>query len=426
MLKVQALIKYLSENNPQGTPVRLAFYNYLCNLADEEALVDSELLENFFAICLDYAHWQQNRKILGDEIRELLGEHIDPADLKWPEQIQVVELENMTDSTDAIQCYLNSIYKKGEKYRLIMEGEKKMMAIVLMPDQSLCVRSFDRKMIIRHGQLEPLKKDLILHYNSNLELDSQKIQRMEVGPFVTAQFQVTVGSVQGCLVRGYQHQKFFELQGENLGAYPKLFYSIKRIEQYFLQRQSDPFYQETVSALEKTIENMRLNELDSFQEAVDVMARAQNILEHVFSGDKLLNLLIRDLQHTLSQRQNSRVVRTPQKVEESWNPSKASAIPSRMAQQIPTNLSLNLNPQPTLPPAAQRQQPMQPATSKASLSQRIASMKANPQQMATTNPSSTLMTKKTMRTLTNPLVENEVVEETDLVLLNPQKYDLTN
>ncbi len=431
MLKVQALIKYLSENNPQGTPVRLAFFNYLTSLADQEGQVDSELLENFFAICLDYAHWQQNRKTLGDEIRELLGDNIDTSEIKWPEQIQVIELENLTDATDALQCYLNAIYKKGEKYRLIMEGEKKIMAIVLMPDQSLCVRSFDRKMIIRHGQLEPLKKDLILTYNSNLELDPNLIQRMEVGPFVTAQFQVSPAGIHGNLVRGYQHQKFFELQGENLGSYPKLFYAIKRIEQYFLQRQSDPFYQETVSALEKIIENMRLNEYESLQEAVDVMARAQNILEHVFIGDKLLTLLIRDLQHTLSQRQNSRVVRTPQKVEESWNQSKTAANSLKLEPKI--NLNPNQPSQP-LPPT----RPIQP--SKQSLSQRIAEMKMGqaqtPKQAMTQRKPVTHQNFQTMVDLTETRATEiktsrkqtlpSEAEENDLILLNPQRFDLTN
>jgi hypothetical protein len=325
MLKVEALIKYLSENNPQSTPVRLAFFNYLSNLAEPQALVTPELLESFFTLSLDYAHWQQNREQLGSEIQELLNDHVDFTVVKMPKQSQVIELENLNDATDALQCYLNTVYKKGEKYRLILEGDKKILAIILLPDQTICVQTFDRKMVIRHGQLEPLKKDLVLYYNSNLELDPNHIQRLEVGPFVTAQFQLAAGGVQGCLVRGYQHQKFFDLQGDSLAAYPKLFYSIKRIEQYFLQRQSDPFYQETVAALEKTIDRMRLNDMDSFQESVDVMARAQNILEYVFTGDKLLNLLIRDLQHTLSQK-NSRVVRTPQKVEESWNPLKAQTL----------------------------------------------------------------------------------------------------
>ncbi len=409
MLKVQALIKYLSENNPQSTPVRLALFNYLTNMASTQELVTPELLESFFALCLDYTHWQQNRDQLGSEIQEMLGEHVDVSALKLPQQTQVVELESLTDVTDALQCYLNAIYKKGEKYRLILEGDKKILAIVLMPDQSIQIRTFDRKMVIRHGQLEPLKKDLILYYNSNLEIVPDQVQRMEIGPFVTAQFILSDTGVEGSLIRGYQHQKFFDLKGENLATYPKLFYSIKRIEQYFLQRQSDPFYQETVSGLERIIEKMRLHEMDSFQEAVDIMARAQNVLEYVFTGDKLLTLLIRDLQHTLSQR-NSRVARTPQKVEESWNPLTAHSSPPN---------SPNLNPQ-TRP--VERPYP-NPATNPNSLANRIkatlnpksAQAQAQAQTMATRDLLSSMQaqtpSRRTMSSMPDPTTDPEMLHD---------------
>jgi hypothetical protein len=305
MLKVGTLIKYLSENNPQETPARLTFFNYLLHLTDAAALLTSELVETFFASCLDYTHWQQNRLQLGNEIQQLLQEAVDLAQVKWPQDTQVVDLENIKDLTDALQFYLNATHKKGEKYRLIPESDKKMLAIVLMPDQSLCVRSFDSKMLIRHGQLEPLKKDLCLYYTPDLDLDPEQIQKLEIAPFVTAQFQVSSDMIKGCLVKGYVNQKFFDLNGPGLSAYPKLFYAIKRLEQHFINRETDSFYQEMVSGLERVNEMAKLGDPEAVQESMDVMARAQNALEYVFTGDKLLNLLIRDLQHTLALRKNS-------------------------------------------------------------------------------------------------------------------------
>lgn len=328
MLKVGTLIKYLSENNTdqsfQEAPARLAFFNYLSNLCALETEVTVELLENFFATFLDYAHWQQNRASLGQEVRDLLGGNLDLSNIRWPEETQLVELEQQSDLTDALQFYLNSLYKKGEKYRLILEPDKKVIAIVLMPDHSVCVRSFDRKMIVRHGQLEPLKKDFALFYTPDLELDPTQMQKIEIAPFVTAQFQLASAGLQGCLVKGYLGQKFFDLKGPGVSAYPKLFYAVKRLEQHFLNRQTDPFYQETISALERSIDHVRLGDPEAIQNCTDVMARAQNAYEYVFAGDKLMSLLIRDLQHTLDMRNTasrsdlSAVVRTPQKVEKSW------------------------------------------------------------------------------------------------------------
>jgi len=349
MLKVGALIKYLSENNPQATPARLTFYHYLSNLAEPETLVTTELLESFFATCLDYAHWQQNRGQLSQEIREFLQDHMDLEGIKWPEETQVVELESVSDFTDALQAYLNTVYKKGEKYRLIVEADKRILAVVLNADHSICVRTFDRKMMIRHGQLEPLKKDLALYYTPDLELDPTHTHRVEIAPFVVAQFQLGSEGLQGSLVRGYLCQKFFALQGENIASYPKLFYTIKKTEQYFINRQTDPFYQQIVSGLERTIENVRLGDPEAIQESMDVLAQAQNAIDYVFTSDKLLNLLVRDLQHTLAQRrnvesrqaENSRVVRTPRKVEEQWT-------------QKPRQLQTNQTPRSPIQPSLKR------------------------------------------------------------------------
>ncbi|PIS11733.1 MAG: hypothetical protein COT73_02375, partial [Bdellovibrio sp. CG10_big_fil_rev_8_21_14_0_10_47_8] len=72
MLKVAILIKYLSENNPQATPARLTFYNYLNHFLDPNGLFNPDDLETFFAHTLDYTHWLQNKTQLGQEIRQII------------------------------------------------------------------------------------------------------------------------------------------------------------------------------------------------------------------------------------------------------------------------------------------------------------------------------------------------------------------
>jgi hypothetical protein len=340
MLKVRTLIKYLFENNPQASPARLTFFNYLSHFADTEALLTAETIENFFASCLDYAHWVQNRPALGQEVKQVLQMcaaasdiALDLRDVKWPQDTQLVELEHLSDLTDSVQVYLNSIYKKNERYRLLLDQNKKILAVVLHEDHSVSVRSFDRKMILRHGQLEPLRKDLTLTYLPSLDLAPNLIQKIEVSPFVTAQFQSTEDGFRGCLVRGYVFQKFIDLRGENLTAHPKLFYAVKRLEQHFIDRRTDPFYRETVIALEKTIELVKKLDPEAIAGATDILARAQNALEYVFAGDRMLGLLIRDLQNTLS----SRIVETTtQKAEPiKWTQPTQSVVPKELIQQVP-------------------------------------------------------------------------------------------
>lgn len=354
MLKVSALIKYLNENNQPSAPlnpVELTFLNYLTYSLDPNSLVTSDTLDNFFRYCLEYPHWQQNRALLGQEIRALFEGAIseqalieDLDQVKWPEKTQVIEVENKSDLTDAIQSYLNSLYKKGEKYRLVVDGEK-IFALILKPDFSLTMQFFDKKMVIHHGHLEPLKKDLCLYYTKDLELDSEKLQKIEVASYAVAQFYACEGLLTGSLIRGYTLQKTFEFKDAAMESFPKLFYSLKRAEQHFLSRETDPFYQQTLNSLESAISALNESRVDAIQLATDTLAKTQNALEFVFTGDRVMGLLLRDLQHTLALRHRT-VATTGRKAEtarnSSWNLNQAKPQQNPQKQSVSISSSLTV------------------------------------------------------------------------------------
>ncbi len=336
MQNVALIIKYLSQNSQTSSQLSQAqqtLLHYLAYFAEPEQDFDEALLEDFFSHCLDYAHWQQNKTQLSQEIEEFLEtvgtQHIlglSLTDIKWPHETQIIEIENQRDMSDVLQCYLNTVCKQ-KKYRLINDIGKRMLAIILHPDHSLSIQMFDRKMMIRHGQVEPLKKSLQLHYTANLELKTLTAQRLELAPFVTAQFRINERDenfalteqnnsmsndslVSGNLVRGYLAQKIYTLNSQPLNAFPKLFFAIKRLEQHFIHRQSDPFYQNVISSLERSIDLIKRQDPEAIKGSMDVLAQAQNAYEYVFHSDKLLSLLIKELQYTLSTRRT--VVRTGQ------------------------------------------------------------------------------------------------------------------
>lgn len=309
MVTVGQLLKMISVMNPQLSPARLTFFNYLSHFHSPDDILTDDILNGFFEYVLDYAHWQQNKNSLGQEIHNLLKNYchqyqvsMELSHVHWPQQTQIVDVESTQDLTDALQLYLKSQCRKGERYKLVVDQNKKILGIILNNDGSLIVKQFDKRMTIRNGFLEPLRQNLNLYYNSDLELDFTKVHRWEVSPFITAQFQIQSKKVTGALMRGYICQRFFELRASELSAYPKLFYSVKRAEQFFVNRQTDEFYQEITSALERAIQLVKLDDPDGAQVAMDSLVKAQNAIDYVFTGDKLLGLLIRDLQHTMAQR----------------------------------------------------------------------------------------------------------------------------
>jgi hypothetical protein len=308
MLKVGTVLKYISSQKYQLSPGLVTFHNYLQHLWDEDEPWSPSLLSHFFDDCLVYPHWNQNKANLRESVQNALEqlqiqERIDLSlqAVRWPDQMQTVEVEKSVDFSDLVNSYLTFQYKQtGSRFRLVPESDKILYALVLHADRTLTVRQFDRKFLIRQGHLEPLRTDLEVHYTNELELETEIPQKIEVAPFVTCRFVHYGHATSANLVRGYVFQKFHEFRMTPLESYPRLFYTLRRMEQFFLRRESDPFYVRLTQELERTLNLLRLGEPLEPSSLTDLQVRAKSALEYVFHGDKLLGLLLRDLEYQMA------------------------------------------------------------------------------------------------------------------------------
>lgn len=305
MLKVGQLIRFVAGLNPQNTPAKLSFYNFLRGFPNPEEALTPELIELFFIYCMDYPHWAANKNQLGNEVQYLLEnfntfyqQNFDLSKIRFPQTMQLLEIERPSDLEDVLMIFLKRQYSEAEKIRLINDQNKRMIAIVLHEDKTLTVRIFDKKFTIRDGHLEPLRKDLALHYTPNLELSPDHTQKIEVAPYIVSEFRVKNDKVYGCLLRGYVYQKLLEFKGESLKEQTRVLYPIKRIEQFFVDRRTDPYYQDMISQLERTLALIQQGDREALNWSSMILTQAETALENVFTGDKLLSLLVRDLRHT--------------------------------------------------------------------------------------------------------------------------------
>ena len=307
MLKVAPLLKFLSDLNPQNTPARLALYNWLKGFSSPEEPLSNGLFERFFRDSLDYPHWLGNKNQLGHEVRFLLEnfnrffqQKFDFSSLRFPESLQVIEIENLPDVLDTLSCHLNQKIGPDDKFRLLPDAQgKKFVAVVLREDRSIEVRVYDRKFLLKGGLLEPLRTDLALFYDSNLELSNQHQHQVEIAPYITAQFQVDQGRVRGMALRGFVFQNFLEMKGEALQDQTKLLVPIRRLEQFFIDRNTDKEYQTLVQKLERTRALILAGDAEANRWGSTILTQAETALEQVYGGDRLLSLLVRDLRHTL-------------------------------------------------------------------------------------------------------------------------------
>lgn len=306
MLKVGSFLKFLSDLNPQNSPARLAFYNWLRGVATPEEPLSKDLFERFFWDALDYPHWAQNKTQLGHEIRFLIEQFngffqqkFDVSGIRFPEGLQVIEIEHAHDVVEALTCHLNQIIRPDDKFRILPDQNKKFVAIILRADRSLEVRSYDRKFTLRGGILEPLRRDLVVFYTPRLELSSSHEHQLEIAPYITARFMVEAGRARGTALRGFMFQKLIEMKGENLHEIPRLNLPLRRLEQFFVDRRSDPSYQDLLQKLERTRNLIQAGDTEARRWASAILAQAETALEQVYVGDRLLTLLVRDLRHTL-------------------------------------------------------------------------------------------------------------------------------
>lgn len=305
-MKISQLLKFIADLNPQNTPARLAFYNFLRHFQFASDELTPHVLNTFFAHALEYPHWETNKIPLSKEVQLLMESFarfnkldFDFASVRFPQNVQLIELHSFNDLMEVTSNYARSVTSDEDKFRIIPDQSRKVILVTLRADQSVEVSLFDKKFVIRNGQLEPLRVDLRLYYDANLELKENRIQTLEVAPYLLAQFTTKDGRPKGCFLRGYVFQKYQEINDLYLEEQVKLFLPLKRLEQIFIDKQSDPYYLNLIGQLSEAPSRLREGDLASEKIARRVLERADLAYKEIFIGDKMLAGLIKDLRHLI-------------------------------------------------------------------------------------------------------------------------------
>lgn len=302
MIQISQLVQHLADLNPAKTPGRLTLYNFLKNEMDFTDTLNEKLLNRFFACALDFPHWQQNRLSLAKEIKLVLSQFhaskkqsLDEEQILFPDQMQVIEIENFADLMKATAIYLRQNLQEDDKFSLISDQGRRLVALILKADKTFLVSTFDRKFTLRGGRLEPLRDFFSVAYNENLELQYNFLHRIEVAPYIYSQFKLSDDGCHGNVVRGYVFQKHLEIRRGTLNDFPRVYHPLKRLEQFFIEKSTDPFYRETTALLEKTAELIQKGDMQGLRWAKSTLHRGEAALEHIYIGDKNLTSLIKIL-----------------------------------------------------------------------------------------------------------------------------------
>lgn len=303
---------------------RLAFYHFLKNMCEAGEPLSTATLDRFLRRAMTHAHWVENKEALFNEVASSLqhfsNQHGEPVPLPpfdTPADLQVIRAESLRTLDRVVDEWIQSHQGPTDQIKILRDnstrtpGEDRLIVCRLTLDRALSVHVFDRMLCLRDGRLEPLTDDMAIHYTPELTLDPHRISQVEIGPHTVARFKNDLtdltssltghpsGGIRGLAVRGFTFQKSAAFEGGELHRHPLLFYPLKRIEQFFVNRSTDPMYIELTSLLEKASDLLSQKHPESVRFAEAAMERGRLAFDQVFVDDRLLRLLLENLERAL-------------------------------------------------------------------------------------------------------------------------------
>jgi len=295
------LARHILRYQPNKDAARLCLYHYLIHHCKPETPLVPQIFDDFAREALSFDFWRKKRGALSQELQFILQHYNETYALNWsfqefsfPDNWQVISLDSQKELVSIIESWAQKSFPKESRNRIFRTQRGSYVVIVQLKEGPVDVYEIKNDFLIRDGQLEPLNTANRLRYGPNLELLPDQVQRALTRENSVCRFAVKNGVILGRVIQGFVFKESQPLQGA-INQYPLLFYPIKELEQFFVDRQSDPTYQELVHTIEKALELIRLRhpEAENFSKAA--LQRGQSALRALFKNDNTLDMLVRDL-----------------------------------------------------------------------------------------------------------------------------------
>ena len=299
------LARHMLAMSPNKDASRLCLYHYLIHHCPSETPLTPQLFENFCRMAFMHNHWQKNVLTLSQELQFVLQHYNETFMLDWklsdfvfPDHWQIVSIKNPVEGIHILEKWTRKNFESEQKTRVFCTKDQNYIVLVQSASGELNVIWTSPQMLVQKAELQPLTTAIQLQYGENLELKPDVAQYLRVGQNTYARFQIREKNIRGRLIRGYVFQNHLELKG-TINEYPDIYYPLKRMEQFYIDRQSDPDYQELISALEKAIELLKIGHPEARSFGETALDRGQSTLNNIFTNDNVIQTLVNQLSEEL-------------------------------------------------------------------------------------------------------------------------------
>lgn len=312
MAPVSQFAQYLLKQDPQRNQARLTLYNFLKHVMEANLPFSPAVIQAFYARVLQFDHWQANSQAMSEVVKADLqgflrqyavaGEAEPWQHLRHPDSLQIVTLKQHGDLQELVETEHAARQKSGDQIRTVRMSDTQMLVLVLSPAGSLEAKVYSNMALVWGSRLRLTAPVTQLYYSSDLELMPHVRQVLEGTLLTTHCFHVDTEGVHGLITRGYTFQKFETFIRAKLADTQDLFASLKKVERHFINPQSDPYYQEMVTRLERANRLVGVQNHDGLLEAERTLNKGRLILKNVFPNDRLLTLLVTHLDYGINQK----------------------------------------------------------------------------------------------------------------------------
>jgi hypothetical protein len=312
MTSVSHFAQYLLKLDPQRNQARLTFFNFLKSVLEPTTEFAPEVVQMFYARILQFDNWRNDSASLAETVSRDVTNYVKQfaapeelgawAQLRHADTLQVVHLKAYQDLEDLIENEHAARRKSGDEIRTVRFSDQQILMMILSTGGGLEIKVYPNLALVWGAQLRAVAPVTHLHYGADFELMPYVKQILEGTLLTTHCFHVDQEGAHGLIARGYTFQKFETFIRAKLAETQDLFFALKKVERHFINPQSDTYYQDMVSRLERANRMLDNPHPDTLATAERALNKGRLCLKHVFPNDRLLGLLVTHLEYGLNQR----------------------------------------------------------------------------------------------------------------------------
>jgi hypothetical protein len=252
--------------DPQKSQARMAFYHFLKNFTNLDEEFKAETIDMFYDRALSLQYWQNNKRQLGEEIQDDLAAicsrnplSFDHEQIIHAHELQAITVEHPRDFAALLARDIKKLEDRGEKikgFRLTQDHptshQQEVMLLRLQKSGQIIVEIRQNTAILVDGELHLVRPHSRLTYTSDLDFAPHIDQFLNTSVMRTARFKAmpSGGKLRGCFIQGasFHCAETFDRRLEDV---PELFQAVKRIERFYVNPVTDPYYHQMIETFEQ-------------------------------------------------------------------------------------------------------------------------------------------------------------------------------